>query len=123
MTKTPHLTAKQLELMRVITAANDDGTPCDMDQILERIRYHTTKDSLQFSLRVLIDRGLVKKLGIEKRRGAARRLITVTDEGRGYGQASARARPQEVDNIIELGADILSADLEPVLESIIPDIL
>lgn len=123
MTKTPHLTAKQLELLRVITAANEDGAHCDLDQILERIRYCTTKESLQFSLRVLEGRGLIQKLGTEQRRGAARRVVAITPAGAGFARAPRPSAKSEQDNIVELGADLLSADLEPVFESIVPDVL
>jgi hypothetical protein len=123
MTKTPHLTAKQLELLRVIAAGNDDGTACDLDQILDRIRYRTSKGSLHFSLRILIERGLVLKMGVETRRGAKRRLVKVTPAGKATGSGPRPSPKSEQDNIVELGADILSADLEPVFDSIIPDIL
>jgi DNA-binding MarR family transcriptional regulator len=79
-----HLTTKQIELLRVITAANPDGSACDLDQVIERINYETTKASIQFSIRALIKHGLIEKTGAEKRRDRKRVLISITKEGRGY---------------------------------------
>jgi DNA-binding MarR family transcriptional regulator len=79
-----HLTVKQIELLRVIAAANPDGTACDLDQVIERINYETTKASIQFSIRALIKHGLIEKTGKEKRRDRQRVLISITAAGRGY---------------------------------------
>jgi DNA-binding MarR family transcriptional regulator len=79
-----HLTTKQLELLRVIAAANEDGSACDLDEVIERINYETTKASIQFSIRALIKHGLIAKVGTEKRRGRQRVLIGITTAGRGF---------------------------------------
>jgi len=121
--KTAHLTTKQLELLRVIAAGNEDGTPCDLNQILENIRYHTTKDSLQFSLRILIHRGLVEKLAPEVRRGAKRRLIGVTSAGRLQARDPRQYTPREQSDIVELGGEAFSVDLDSVPDFIAPGVL
>lgn len=72
------LTIKQHALMSVICSRNTDGTPVDLDQLLERLPYETTKESLQFSLKALVARGMIVKLDKEKRRGRCRRLIEAT---------------------------------------------
>lgn len=77
-----HLTTKQLELLAVIGARNPDGGATDLDQILERLSYHPTKQSLQFSIRALISHGLIQKDAPEKRRGRTRTLISLTEQGR-----------------------------------------
>lgn len=77
------LTSKQLSIMNVIVRGNEDGSVVDLDQILERLEYRTTKESLQFSLRALIAHGLIQKAGREKRRGRSRTLIRATEMGRG----------------------------------------
>jgi len=64
--------------MRVIIAGNDNGTPTDLDQVIERLKYETTKESVQFSIRALIKHGLIEKLGSDKRRGRRRVLIGAT---------------------------------------------
>ena len=69
------LTDKQYKILTVICHGNKelDGTwsPVDMDELLERVAYETTKQSMQFSIRALISRKLIEK-GTEKRRGASR---------------------------------------------------
>lgn len=76
-----HLTQKQLELLRVIGTRNPDGTAVDLDQILERLSYAPTKQSLQFSIRALIAHDLIQKDAPEKRRGRTRTLISLTKAG------------------------------------------
>lgn len=66
------LTDKQISIINVIKKGNTDGTWADIDQILDRIEYTTTKESLQFSLRFLVNRGLIKKSHKEIRRGRLR---------------------------------------------------
>lgn len=76
-----HLTQKQIELLRVIGARNPDGGAVDLDQILERLTYETTKQSLQFSVRALIAHNLIQKDAPEKRRGRTRTVISLTEQG------------------------------------------
>ena len=77
------LTVKQHQIMQVIFEANPvpDRGPVDLDQLLERVPYQTTKASMQFSLRALIKKGLIEKTGSENRRGRRRTLIKVTAAG------------------------------------------
>lgn len=110
-----HLTAKQIELLRVIATGNGPGEPCDLDEILERVRYETTKASLQFSIRALIKHSLIEKKDVEKRRGRQRRPIAITSLGLGYvGGARLAAPANPVISTIE--DDDLDAVLE-ILES------
>lgn len=73
-----HMTVKQTELMRVIREGNADGSNVDLDQILSRLNYRTTKASLQFSLRALVAKDLIEKSGREVRRGRERQTIAVS---------------------------------------------
>jgi DNA-binding MarR family transcriptional regulator len=82
MTDSAHLTHKQILLMTVIAKGNGVEGPCDLDEILDRVPYETSKQSLQFSIRALIRRGLIYKRGIEKRRGRQRVVIDATAAGR-----------------------------------------
>lgn len=75
------LTAKQLHIMGVIVRGNEDGSFADLDQILKRLPYKTTKASLQFSIRALIAKGLIMKQGRENRRGRSRVVISPTQIG------------------------------------------
>lgn len=70
------LTDKQYKILTVLCHGNgkdDEGTliPCDMDELLERVAYRTSKCSMQFSVRALVKRKLLTK-GSELRRGARR---------------------------------------------------
>jgi DNA-binding MarR family transcriptional regulator len=102
-----HLTTKQIELLRVIAAANEDGSPTDLDQVIDRINYETTKASIQFSIRALIGHGLIEKVGKEKRRDRQRVLIGVTPVGRSYVLAPVTGSPgpafiaSEEDDLLE----------------------
>jgi hypothetical protein len=76
------LTTKQISQLNVIVAGNPDGSPIDKDELLERLPYETSKESLQFSIRALVKRGLVTVGGKEKRRGRLRATLVPTDEAR-----------------------------------------
>lgn len=71
-------TKKQLQIMKVIVKGNDDGSFVDMDQLLQRIPYETTKQSMQFSIRKLIQRKLITKHGLESRRGRSHVVFSPT---------------------------------------------
>lgn len=75
------LTDKQIELIRVIGRKNTDGSYADIDQILERLNYKTSKQSLQFSLRALSEHGLIERIPKVKRRNQSRTLIALTALG------------------------------------------
>lgn len=75
------LTHKQIEQMQVISAGNKDGSPVDIDEILERLSYKPSKESFQFSLRALIAKELVEKGAREVRRGRERQTIVLTKTG------------------------------------------
>lgn len=99
-----HLTVKQIELLTVIGARNEDGGATDLDQILERLSYKPTKQSLQFSIRALITHGLIQKDAPEKRRGRTRTLISLTKTGEvmsGKGSAAPAYLEPEVDDFLE----------------------
>lgn len=78
------LTMKQIEQLKVICPGNPDGTDADLDEVLERLSYRTTKQSFQFSLRALIKKGLVVKGPRVSRRGRERQTLTPTALGLGF---------------------------------------
>lgn len=87
-----YLTTKQSQILAVIAGKNEDGSLVDLDQLLDRLPYETTKQSIHFSLRALIARKFLKKAGEEKRRGRRRRLIDLGDAGLAlYGAALKEA--------------------------------
>lgn len=70
--------------MTVLSKGNEDKSPVDLDQILERLDYVTTKQAFQFTLRTMIRHEWAEKLGMEKRRGRNRVLIGLTPLGIDY---------------------------------------
>lgn len=101
-----HLTTKQIEALTVIAKGNSDGTPADLDEILMRLSYKPTKQAVQFTIRSLIDHGLIEKGGMEKRRGRMRVVIKATDLGKHFAGVHS----------IPLCAAIVEADDIPGLE-------
>lgn len=75
---------KHLDVMRVLTVGNENKSPVDLDQLLERLSYKTTKQAFQFTLRTMIRHEWVAKLGVEKRRVRNRVLIGITPLGTQY---------------------------------------
>lgn len=78
-----HLTQKQREILNIVIEGNTTHIhgrygDVDIDEILERVPYSTTKQSLQFSLRSLISKSLVEKADLLCRRGRARRTYKPT---------------------------------------------
>ena len=68
-----------------VVAAGAEGyqtAAVDLDQLLERLPYATTKESLQFSLRALERHALIDRSFAEHRRGRLRRLVAPTETGR-----------------------------------------
>lgn len=75
------ITAKQMEILRLIRRGNPDESFIDLDQLLERLSYRPSKASMQFSIRALIKRGLIEKKDLEVRRGAKRITFCLTPKG------------------------------------------
>ena len=75
------LTLKQMEALNFIVRGNPDGSFVDLDQMLERVSYRPTKAAFQFTIRTLIERGLIEKKGPEYRRAAKRIIYAPTMAG------------------------------------------
>jgi len=73
-----YFTRKQVVILETIMRGSGDGDFIDLDQMLEKLPYETSKQSLQFSLRFLIQRGLVEKKPYEIRRGRRRAIFDLT---------------------------------------------
>lgn len=58
-----------------------DSQKMDLDQLIEKVPYNVTKESIQFTLRFLVKRGYVEKAGTESRRGKRRVLWNLTKPG------------------------------------------
>lgn len=82
-----NLTTKQRYILRLIVDGNPDGTPIDFDELIERLPYTTSKDSMHFSMRALAAKGLAEKGPMELRRDRQRRTIVPTPLGRHWAAA------------------------------------
>ncbi len=75
------LTKKQEQVLETIVKGNQDGSFCDLDQVIAQVPYDTTKASIQFIIRNLMNKGLIYKKPTEKRRGRRRVVIGPTSQG------------------------------------------
>jgi predicted transcriptional regulator len=73
-----NMTSKQRQITDTVIKGNPDGSWLDIDQLVENVPYETSKDSMHFSLRALIKKGLIEKKDLELRRGQERRIIAPT---------------------------------------------
>ncbi|HBK9583080.1 TPA: hypothetical protein LOH02_001107 [Escherichia coli] len=55
------LTDKQKDIIKTLHLGYERGHLLDLDELLEVLPYKTTKQSIQFSIRALIKKGLVEK--------------------------------------------------------------
>lgn len=79
--ETFYMTDKQIQIMQTILKGDGKGGWIDMDQLLDRLPYQTSKQSMQFSIRALIKHGMVEKKGTELRRGRRRVCYSLTPLG------------------------------------------
>ncbi|EIP1841375.1 hypothetical protein LR934_004766, partial [Salmonella enterica] len=54
------LTDKQKDIIKTINLGHERGHLLDLDELLEVLPYKTTKQSMQFSIRALVKKGLVE---------------------------------------------------------------
>lgn len=110
------LTSKQRALMKVIMMGNIDVKGnrigwCDYNQILDRLPYTTTRESLMCSIRILVNQGWITREGKEVRAGRSKQTIAPTAialrviAGEGMAPAGSSAPSYEeilTDDIVEL---------------------
>lgn len=118
------MTVKQWAIMKVIVKGNinvhgDRISWCDKRQILERLPYSTTRDSLIFSIRALVSHGLIEKGPRELRGGRVRQPYIPTEkalrivEGKGSSVTTAASRPSdEYRTLISDTEDVIELLLE-----------
>lgn len=90
------LTKKQLSLIAAIQKGGERGELPDLNQILQNLNYETSKQSLQFSIRALVRKGVIEKRELEARRGQQRRVLSLTAAG--YQIAAAHYKTHSADN-------------------------
>jgi hypothetical protein len=97
-----NLTDKQYRILTVICTGNGKDekglfVPVDLDELLDRLSYRTSKESMQFSIRALIKNRLVSK-DYQLRRGSRRAIYSPSKIARttmGYGNPSIVETPEE----------------------------
>jgi len=102
------LTEKQIDVLLNIAKKNTDGSLVDLDQVLDRINFETSKASIQFCIRSLVSRELIEKAGMEKRRCARRVLLKATE----LGVAMVGLGPKPTTNTLDAENDIIELGFE-----------
>lgn len=114
------ITSKQLEAMRVIANIDEGGKPLDLDTVLSRLKYKTTKQAFQFTIRSLINRELIVKLECKTIRGKHRRSFMITPLGLNklhseFRRAEAPADPKTCQSDEVEKTNLLIAQIEKEL--------
>lgn len=80
------LTDKQKDIIKTLNLGYERGHLLDLDELLEVLPYKTTKQSIQFSIRALIKKGLVEKGHTRQRSDNRyhRRTLGLTTLGQAY---------------------------------------
>ncbi|WP_347100760.1 hypothetical protein [Sagittula stellata] len=100
MASLTRFTRKQTEIMERINRGSAAGGFIDIDELLGDLSYTCTKQALQCSLRKLRDRGLIEDDYI-RRRGARRRMMSLTRLGRSFFDPQTGAFDVVVEGIDE----------------------
>lgn len=85
--KSPYnLTPRHMEIARIVGRMNDTEDDnerlVDLDQLLERMAKRITKESMQFSIRLMVNNGIIVKGERVKRRGRMRVVYQLTEIGK-----------------------------------------
>lgn len=75
------ISEKQLNTLILIIKCNADGSLLDINQLMDRLPHSPTKEALQFTIRQLIEMGLIEKRDPETRRGSKRIVYSGTMKG------------------------------------------
>jgi hypothetical protein len=72
------LTPYQVEILLAVQRCASEGFDIDLDQMLDCLTWKPTKQSLQFSIRALIAKGMLAKTDHQVRRGRKRVCFKLT---------------------------------------------
>lgn len=109
MASLTRFTRKQTEIMERINRGSAAGGFIDIDELLGDLSYTCSKQSLQCSLRKLRDRGLIEDDYI-RRRGARRRVMSLTRLGRSFFDPRTGAFDVVVEGIEGVDEDVEGID-------------
>jgi DNA-binding PadR family transcriptional regulator len=76
------ITDNQLELLKFVAGREADGALADLDQVLEKMSWGPTKESIQFTIRAMIAKGFIEKSGLQSRRGRNRVCFKANEKGK-----------------------------------------
>ena len=107
-----YLTDKQIEILTILHKGNNEGEPVDLDDLLKKLSYKPSKESMQFSIRALIGKELIEKAGLIKRRNRRRVTYQLTDLGKHYIVGIALTRPPEKHVSVDEEQDKLELEFE-----------
>ncbi|MCY1200477.1 hypothetical protein D9M72_119070 [compost metagenome] len=102
------VTKYQIEILEAVKKHKDAGRHIDLDELLDSLSWAPTKQSLQFSIRALIAKRMICKVGTEVRRGRKRVCFDLDLEGVRVFD------PRAGDPVPGLSDDLLSSVLEGV---------
>jgi len=71
-------TNKQIEIIKVIAAKNEDGTLCSVYDIMEKLSYPVKRDALLHSIRPLVFAGYIERREREVRDGRSVQTFGIT---------------------------------------------
>lgn len=73
------LTIRMMMILELVMKRNEDGSLKDLDQLIEEVDYDVTKQAIQHTIRFLINKNMMEKAGLEKRRGKSRVVYRATE--------------------------------------------
>lgn len=100
------LTRKQAALMKVVMTGNIDAKGawvswCDYQQILDRLPYKTSRESLMCSIRILVNQGWIEREGKEIRDGRARQTVAPTAVAKRILNPASKPAPVTYREVVE----------------------
>lgn len=102
------LTDKQENVLTVIVKGNQNGSFCDLDEIIQRVFYETNKPSIQFIIRNLISKGMIEKQETQKRRARRRVVLCATKSGYEFVSRKRTSTPEAMSRVLsrELASEV-----------------
>ena len=94
------LTDKQENVLSVIVKGNENGSFCDLDEVIQRVFYATNKQSIQFIIRNLVGKKMIEKKETEKRRSRRRVVLCPTKSGYEFISRKRTSTPEALATVL-----------------------
>lgn len=94
------LTDKQENVLSVIVKGNENGSFCDLDEVIQRVFYATNKQSIQFIIRNLVGKKMIVKKKTEKRRSRRRVVLCPTKSGYEFISRKRTSTPEALATVL-----------------------